>query len=163
MFFTNFTLVGYGQNCKSVSVKKDEGNGLITVSGIISSKDFYILLIQKQISYEDTTDSPKYILFLNISKVKSSSNTLKSIGMFHLKFPDSSIISLEGVSFFNRPLGRHSVGFKVYINEEVVHSLAINPIVTLLLDDKLKTDFKPKAQIQLQKICVCLLRTNPKP
>ncbi|WP_300599128.1 hypothetical protein [Niabella sp.] len=157
--FMVLSFMGYGQNCKAVSTRKDKENGIITVSGIATSKDFYSLLIQKQMSYDDTLVAPRYLLFLNAaSRVKFSDSTLKTKGTFHLKLLDSSMISLDSVSFINRPLGFSSLGFKVYVNEKVVQALSLNPIVTLMVDDKLKTDFKLKEQKKQQKIAGCLLQ-----
>lgn len=161
-FLTILTFNGYGQNCNSVSVKRDKENGIITVSGIITSNDFYSLLIQKQISMDDTLDSPHYLLFLNAaSRVQFSDSMLKTKGIFKLNLSDNSNLDLEGVSFINKPLGFKSLGFKVYVDEKVIQTLATNPIVTLVADNKLKTEFKLKKQRQQQKIFSCLLQTNP--
>ncbi len=153
---------GYGQRCNSVSVKRDKDNGLITVSGIVTSNDFYSLLIQKQISMDDTLEPPHYLLFLNVaSRVLFSDSALKTKGTFNLKLSDNSSLYLKGVKFINRPLGFNSLGFKVYVDEKDIQTLAGNPIVTLMVDDRLKTDFKLKKQKQQQKIFNCLLQSNP--
>jgi hypothetical protein len=162
LFFAILTFNGYGQNCNSVSVKRDKENGVITVSGIVTSNDFYSLLIQKQISMDDTLDSPHYLLFLNVaSRVLFSDSALKTKGTFNLQLFDNSNLDIEGVSFINRPLGFSSLGFKVYVDEKVIQTLAANPVVTLMVDDRLKTDFKLKKQKQQQKIFKCLLQSNP--
>ena len=110
-------------------------------------------------SYDDTLVSPKYLLFLYVaSRVGFSDSILNTKGTFHLKLLDSSTLSVKGVSFMNRPLGNRSVGFKVFVDEQVMQSLALNPIVTLAVDNKLKTDFKLKKQKQQQKIFSCLLQ-----
>lgn len=162
LFVIVLTSKGYGQNCNSISVKRDKENGIITVSGIVTSNDFYSLLIQKQISVDDTSDSPHYLLFLNAaSRVKFSDSTLKTKGMFHLILSDSSILDLGGISFINRPLGFKSLGFRVYVDKEVIQALAVKPIATLVVDDKLKTEFKLKKQREQKKIFSCLLQSNP--
>lgn len=156
------TFDGYGQNCNSTSVKRDKENGLITVSGIVTSNDFYSLLIQKQISMDDASEAPHYLLFLNAaSRVQFSDSALKTKGTFHLTLSDSSILKLEGVYFINRPLGFRSLGFKVYVDKEVIQTLAIKPIATLVVDGKLKTEFKLKKQREQKKIYSCLLQSNP--
>lgn len=159
LFFAFLAFNGYGQNCNSVSVKRDKNNGLITVSGIVTSNDFYSLLIQKQISMDDTLEPPHYLLFLNVaSRVLFSDSALKTKGMFNLKLFDNSNLALEGVSFINRPLGVNSLGFKVYVDEKVIQILAANPVVTLMVDETLKTNFNLKKQKQQQKIFNCLLQ-----
>ena len=161
LFFTILAFNGYGQNCNSVSVKRDKENGLITVSGIVTSNDFYSLLIQKQISIDGKLESPHYLLFLNVaSRVLFSDSALKTKGTFNLKLFDNSNLVLKGVSLINRPLGFNSLGFKIYVDEKVIQTLAANPVVTLMVDDRLKTDFKLKKQKQQQKIFNCLLQSN---
>lgn len=156
------TFNGYGQNCNSTSVKRDKESGLITVSGIVTSNDFYSLLIQKQISMDDTTQPPHYLLFLNAaSRVQFSDSTLKTKGRLHLTLSDSSILDLENVSFINRPLGFKSLGLRVYVDEKVMKVLAVKPIAILVVDDKLKTEFKLKKQKEQKKIFSCLLQSNP--
>lgn len=155
------TFSGYGQNCNSTSVKRDKESGLITVSGIVTSNDFYSLLIQKQISIDDTTEPPHYLLFLNAaSRVQFSDSTLTTKGRLHLTLSDSSILDLEEVSFINRPLGFKSLGFRVYVDEKVIKALAAKPIAILVVDDKLKTEFKLKKQKEQKKIFSCLLQSN---
>lgn len=157
------TFNGYGQKCNSISKKRDKVNGIITVSGIATSNEFYHLLIQKQISMYDTLEPPHYLLFLNVpSRARFSDSTLRTKGTFNLELFNNSILHIDGVSFINRPSGLKSIAFKVYVNEEVIRALAENPIVAIVADDKLKTEFKLKRQKEQQRIFSCLLQSNPR-
>src|SRR3982750_4042740 len=99
---TVLSFIANGQNCSSISGKKDKKRGIETVSGIITSKDFYSLLIQKETSFFDTSIRPKYLLFLNAaSRVQFSDSTLNTTGKFQLKLRDGSTMSIESVSFIN--------------------------------------------------------------
>jgi hypothetical protein len=153
-----------GQSCSSISGKKDKQRGVETVSGITTSKDFYSLMIQKEMNYADTSILPKYLLFLNAaSRVQFSDSVLNTTGTFQLRLLDGSFMELEGVSFTNNPLGFCcTLGFKVYVNEDVMQALALNPIISLGVSDMLSTNFEPKKQKEQQKIYTCLLLRKPK-
>jgi hypothetical protein len=153
-----------GQNCSLISGKKDKQRGVEMVTGITTSKDFYSLMIQKEINYLDTSISPKYLLFLNAaSRVLFSDSVLAMVGTFQLKLLDGSTLNLEGVSFINNPLGFCcTLGFKTYMNEDVVQALAVNPIVTLGVSHMLSTNFAPKKLKEQQRIYNCLLLRKTK-
>jgi|GEM_PF-1564498 len=153
-----------GQNCSLISGKKDKQRGIETVSGITTSKDFYSLMIQKELNYADTSISPKYLLFLNAaSRVQFTDSILNTTGTLQLKLLDGSAINVEGVSFINNPLGFCcTLGFKANVSEDVVQALAANPIVTLGVMNMLSTNFEPKKQKEQQRIYSCLLLRKPK-
>ena len=167
IFVLPFVIVSFsvkGQNCSLISGKKDKQKRVETVSGITNSKDFYSLMIQKELNYADTSISSKYLLFLNAaSRVQFTDSVLNTTGTFQLKLLDGSAINVEGVSFINNPLGFCcTLGFKAYVNEDVVQALRANPIVTLEVMNMLSTNFEPKKQREQQRICSCLLLRKTK-
>lgn len=90
---TFITYSSFGQGCGLVSGTKDKTTGIETKGGVVNSKDFYSLLIQKKL---DPNDSLNYILFLNAaSRVMLSDSILKSKGKFELTLVSGRKIIIE--------------------------------------------------------------------
>ena len=162
LLLTSMTYSSIGQNCFCISGTTDKKTGIETVSGITNSKDFYSLMIQKEIHSNDTTIKPKYILYLNAaSRVLLTDSMLKTKGTMTLKLLDNSTVTYENVSYFNNPLFVCcSIGFQVYITEEQLKTMVSNPIVSITVLNSLTTSFNGRRQKEQMKIINCLLKRN---
>ena len=152
--FTAFC--SYGQNCGFVSTTKNKKTGIETKSGIVSSKDFYSLLILKNVN---TGDSLNYTLFLNAaSRVMLSDSILKSKGTFELSLKSGEKITIENANCENDPLGfGASIGFTVKTRKEILESVIDDPIQKIKVFGILETEFSLKKQKELQRILTCLI------
>ena len=147
-----------GQNCSGVSDKKNKKTGIETSTGIVTSKDFYSLMIQKEVNYQNTAILPKYSLYLNAaSRVLLTDSILKVNGTMWVKLSDSSTLNFSNVTFYNNPLGFCcTLGFQVHVTEQQMRAISNSPIVTLIVLN-LSTLFNAKRQKEQQKIINCLL------
>jgi len=161
---TSISVLTWGQSCSCISGIKDKEKGVEIVSGITNTSDYYVLLVQKIMNYEDTTISPKYRLFLNVpTKVLFSDSSLKTFSTIELKLLDNSKLILDNVEYKNNPLGDYcTLGFWVYVTEETIKTLSINPIVTITVKDIISSSFTSKRQKEQQKIYNCLYIRKPK-
>jgi len=158
------TIQTWGQNCSCISGTKDKKMGIETIGGVTNTNDYYSLLVQKIMNIKDTAITPLYRLFLNAaSKVLLSDSILNTLGTIELKLEDNSRIILKSVKYQNNPLGVCcTLGFWVYVPEETIRILSINPIVTITVNDILSTSFTDKRQKEQIKIYNCLLNKTPK-
>jgi hypothetical protein len=157
---TLITVFSYGQNCSLISGTRDKKNGTETIGGITSSKDFYSLLIHKEINHADKSIVPKYTISLvAASRALFSDSILNTKGTFELFLLDNSNVTVKNVSYMNNPIGQCcSMGFQAEIEEDQIKLLAKSPIVTLKVNEiMLTTLFAPKKQKRQQIICDCLL------
>ncbi len=158
--FTLTSIFSSGQNCSLISGTKDKKTGTETIGGIISSKDFYSLLIHKKINQVDKSIRSSYTISLNAaSKVLLSDSVLNTKGTFEFFLLDNSTVTVKNVTYMNNPIGYCcSLGFQAEVDEDQIKLLANNPIVTLKVNEiMLITSFAPKKQKQQQTICSCLL------
>lgn len=157
--FILFSFKAISQNCSCVDGSKDKKTGFAAISGIITSNDFYTLLISKQINFKDTTAAPVYKLYLHAaSKVILSDSMLQTKGSLELKLSDSSVVTVDGVEYSNNPLGYCcSIGFDVIISEEKMRAIAKNPIAALTVVDLFTTTFPSKKFKKQSCIAECLL------
>ncbi len=164
ILLVSVSVYSHGQSCSCISGKRDKEKGIEVVGGVTNTRDYYGLLVQKIMNYNDTTLAPKYRLFFNVAtKVLFSESTLETFGIMELKLTDSTTIVLDSVEYQNNPLGFCcTLGFWVYISEENIKRLSENPIVTITVDDILSSSFKPKRQREQQKIYKCLLDRKPR-
>jgi hypothetical protein len=155
IFLILFGSNSFGQ-CGLVSSSKDKETGIITKGGVVSSKDFYSLLIQKRIN---PTDSLNYFLFLNAaSKVMLSDSLLNSKGKFELFLTNGEKIIIDNAKCMNDPLGLGaSIGFSVDTDEKTISQIITNPILKIKVFGILETEFAPRKQKQIQKIVNCLV------
>ena len=100
-----------------ISGTKDKKTGIETKGGIVNSKDFYSLLIQKIIDAKKHNNSLNYSLFLNAaSRVMLSDSMLLTKGDFELLLANGQKIVWENAKCFNDPMGfGGSIGFQVEI------------------------------------------------
>jgi hypothetical protein len=156
IFFALFTFKSYSQGCGLVSGTKNKKSNIETKGGVVNSKDYYSLLIQKII---DPNDTIKYRFFLNAtSKYMLSDSLLKSKGTFELQLTNGENIIIPDAVCENDPLGfGASVGFTVYTSEGIIKILILNPIQKLKVFGILETEFASRKQIQQQKIYNCLV------
>ncbi len=152
---TLITFNSFGQGCGLVSGTKDKKTGIETTGGIVNSKDFYSLLIQKKL---DPNDSLNYFLFLHAaSRVILSDSLINSKGTFELFLLNGEKIEIENAECQNEPLGLGaSIGFTVKTTEEIMQKLIENPIQKIKVFGILETEFAPNKQKQQQKILICL-------
>ncbi len=156
---TLITLNSFGQGCGLVSGTKDKETGIVTKGGVVNSKDFYSLLIQKKL---DPNDSLSYRLFLNAaSKVMLSDSLINTKGTFELYLANGVRIELENAECQNDPLGfGASIGFTVMTTEETMLQIIDYPIEKIKVFGILETEFAPRKQKQQQKILNCLKNEN---
>ncbi|HKL02865.1 MAG TPA: hypothetical protein VJ911_04285 [Cryomorphaceae bacterium] len=145
----------FGQGCGLVSATKDKKTGIETKGGVVNSKDFYSLLIQKKL---DPNDSLNYRLFLNAaSRVMLSDSLLNSKGTFELFLTSGERIVIDNAECENDPLGfGASIGFTVMATEETLMQIIEHPIQKVKVFGILETEFSPRKQKQQQKIMTCL-------
>ncbi len=158
-YLTLISIATIGQNCFCISGTKDKTKGIETIGGVTNSKDFYSLLIQKEMNFVNESDAPRYFLTLNAaSKVLLSDSTLKTKGTVELLLLDNSLIVVDNVTYLNNPMGYCcSLGFQCEVSETIIKTLSQNPIVTLTVKGILSTSFAPRKQKEQQKIYNCLL------
>ncbi len=159
LVFTILTLLSiksFGQGCGLVSGTKDKKTGIETKGGVVNSKDFYSLLIQKKL---DHNDSLNYRLFLNAaSRIMLSDSLINSKGTFELYLTNGDKIVIENAKCENDPLGfGASIGFTVMTTEETLVQIIESPIQKIKVFDILETEFASRKQKQQQKIMTCLI------
>jgi|NGEPerStandDraft_6_1074524.scaffolds.fasta_scaffold38463_2 hypothetical protein len=158
----HFNMNSFGQNCSCISGVKNKSKGTEIIGGITNSKDFYSLLIQKEISYSNDSTIPRYFITVNAaSKILFTDSILKTKGTIELKLLNDTVTYIENVTYLNNPLGYCcSLGFQAEVKENLIKTLSQNPIVNLIAKDILSTTFLPKRQKEQQTICKCLLIRN---
>lgn len=150
----------FGQNCSSISATNNKKTGIETFGGVTNSKDFYSLLIHKQIHRADNTTSPIYsITLVAASRVLLSDSMLNTKGSFELLLLDSTTVIVKNVTYLKNALGHSSaLGFQAEIEKDKIEHLAKSPIVMLKVPElPLATSFAPPKQKKQQTICNCLL------
>lgn len=149
----------FGQDCGLISGTKDKITGIETKGGVVNSKDFYSLLIQKRL---DPNDSLNYFLFLHAaSRAILPDSFLKSKGTFELNLASGQKILIENAECKNNPMGfGASIGFSVKTSENVLEQVINDPIQKINVFGILETEFSPKSQKQQQKIFTCLKNEN---
>ena|SRR5690606_19888830 len=159
IILTASTVNSFGQGCGLVSGTKDKTTGIETKGGVVNSKDFYSLLIQKRL---DPNDSLNYFLFLNAaSRVMLSDSIIKSKGTFELTLASGQKILIENAECENDPMGfGASIGFTVKTREKVLEPVIDDPIQKIKVFGILETVFSPRNQRQQQKILTCLKNEN---
>ena len=157
-----FSIQSYGQGCGLVSGTKDKKTGIVTEGGIVSSKDFYSLLIQKRIDPNIPNDTLNYLLFLNAaSRVMLSDSLLNSKGVFELLLINGEKIIIPNAKCENDPLGfGASIGFSVRTSESKIKKIIENPIQKIKVFGILETEFSTRKQKQQVKILTCLTKKN---
>lgn len=152
---TLITFNSSGQGCGLVSGTKDKKTGIETKGGVVNSKDFYSLLIQKKL---DPNERLKYRLFLNAaSRVMLSDSLINSKGTFELYLTNGDKIIIENAECENDPLGLGaSIGFTVMTTEETILQIIEYPIQKIKVFGILETEFSTRKQKQQQKILTCL-------
>jgi hypothetical protein len=153
---TLLSISSFGQGCGLVSGTKDKKTGIETKGGVVNSKDFYSLLIQKRL---DPNDSLNYRLFLNAaSRVMLSDSLLNSKGPFELFLTNGERVVIENAECENDPLGfGASIGFTVMTTEETLKQIIESPIQKIKVFGILETEFASRKQKQQQKILTCLI------
>lgn len=157
-FITLFTLLMgcalFGQSCALVDETNDEETGIKTIGGIISSRDFFSLLIHKRIHPNDSID---YSLILHAaSKVALPDSLINSKGVFELHLANNEIVEIENAECENNPIGLRALGFYATITSRMAEELIENPIRKIVVFNILETEFSPRKQKRQQKILTCL-------
>jgi hypothetical protein len=150
----------YGQNCSLVRKTRVKNKETETVGASVHSKDFYTLLLEKTIDKNDKTKPPIYSLeFVAASRALLTDSLLNTKGTVELVLLDSSVITVDNVTFRNNPLGYCcALGFHAVIEEAKVRAIQQSPIVTLkIMEINLTTTFTEKKGKVLQTISGCLL------
>lgn len=159
LFLLLFTNHSFGQGCGLVSGMKDKKTGIETRGGVINSKDFYSLVIQKEIDTNYTSNSLNYsISLIAASRVMLADSLLQTKGKFELHLTNGRTIVWENATCFNDPLGMgNSVGFNVEIAEDQIREILNQSITKIKVFGILETEFSTKKQKQQQKIVSCLI------
>lgn len=160
------SITAEAQNCNIVSGKRDRDKGVETFTGLVTSRDFYTLMAQKEVTYTDKTVAPRYSLYLHAaSKAVLPDSLLHNTGTFTLTLLDKSTLTLKDVTYQNNPMGPCcSLGFKAPVSEETIFALALNPIVSLSVNElSLSTSFVPLKQKNQQDLFSCLLLKKARP
>jgi hypothetical protein len=154
-----FILVISISGCSQVSYSKNKETGVETSGGIVSSKDFYSLLIQKEYDPNNPNNPYNYVLILHAaSKVRLSESLIKSKGIFELLLANGQVLIIENVECLNDPLGfGGAIAFSVKTTEENIRTIYQNPIIKIKAFGILETEFSPKMQSRLQEIIASLL------
>ena len=149
----------YGQ-CGLVGKAKNKKTGIETSTGIVNSRDYYSLGIQKEKNFLNPEEKSKYYLLLNAaSRVKLSDSILKSKGKMELYLNDGIKYTVENVKCLNDPLGLgNSIGFRVEITEEQLKEISNKSFSKLKVIGILETEFSKRTQKQQIKIMNCLLK-----
>jgi len=160
IFLAFFTFHSNGQGCGLVSGTKDKKTGIGTEGGIVNSKDFYSLLIQKRIDPNTPNDTLNYLFFLNAaSRVMLSDSLLNSTGIFELFLINGHKIVIPNAKCENDPLGfGASIGFTVRTSESNIEKIIENPIQKIKVFGILETEFSTRKQKQQVKILTCLTK-----
>ncbi len=142
--------------CSPVSKTIDKETGIITEGGVVNSKDYYSLLIQKK---SGPNTSEEYHLFLHAaSRIVLPDSLLNSTGIFELFLTSGEKIIIEGVECENDPLGfGASIGFTVNTTEEKIIPILDNPIQKMTAFGILETEFSGKQQKEQQEILAILI------
>jgi len=159
LFIFIFAFQSYGQECGLVSKTKNKKTGIESRGGIISSKDYYSLLINKQYDPTNANDSLNYIVSLcAASKVKLADSLLQTKGKFELQLTNGKQIIWENATCFNDPAGLESaIGFQIKITERQIREILNQPILKIKVFGILETEFAPNKQKQQKKIVDCLI------
>ncbi len=152
------TSISYGQGCGIISNKLDKKTGITYQGGIVTSKDYYSLLIRKVTDPGGSVDSLNYELLFNAaSKFPFSDSVLNVPGQIEFISINGKSIKLPNVQHLNNPLGLGpSVGFLVRTTKSNIYKLTKDPAIKLVLSGLLETEFNQKNQKKLSKIADCL-------
>jgi hypothetical protein len=159
LFIFAITFPSFGQDCGLVSKTKDKKTGIESRGGVINSKDFYSLLINKQYNPEKPNDTLNYIISLvAASRVELTDSLTHAIGKFELQLTNGKLITWENATCFNDPAGLEgAIGFQIKITERQIREILNQPILKIKVFGILETEFAPNKQKQQQKIVACLI------
>jgi hypothetical protein len=159
LLFFVFAFHSYSQNCELVSKTKDKKTGIESKGGIINSKDYYSLLINKQYDPSNPNDSLNYIVSLvAASKLKLTDSLSQTKGNFELQLINGQLITWESATCFNKPAGLDgAIGFQIKVTERQIREISNQPILRIKAFGILETEFAPNKQKQLKKIVDCLI------
>jgi hypothetical protein len=152
-----------GQNCPSGKKNKKEGTESFSV--MLTSNDYYSLIVQKKVSYTDTTVPPKYNLLFNAaSRVKFNDSLLATKGTIDLLLANGTTLSIGNVAYTNANMGfGNSLLFTAGVAEDVISSLATSPVETLTVKEILTTSFATRKQKDQPALFACLWKARSKP
>jgi len=148
------------QNCSGVTLKKDKSTGIITSSGLLTSKEFYNLLIQKKIKPSDSSFIPEYSFYIiAASRVIFADSSLKKHPVMELKLMNDSVMNLIDVTLVNNPMGDgfSTIGFNASITAAELRVLKANP-AKQVYSAGLSVTFSDKACKKQKDIASCLLQ-----
>jgi hypothetical protein len=154
-----FAFHSYSQNCGLVSKTKNKKTGIESKGGIINSKDYYSLLINKQYDPSNPNDSLNYIVSLvAASRVKLTDSLSQTKGNFELRLINGKLITWENATCFNSPAGLEgAIGFQIKLTERQIREILNQPILRIKVFGILETEIAPNKQKQQQKIVDCLI------
>ena len=154
-----FTFNSYSQNCGLVSKTKDKKTGIESKGGVINSKDYYSLLINKQYDPLNPNDTLNYIVSLvAASKLRLTDSLSQTKGNFELRLINGQLITWENATCFNNPAGLDgAIGFQIKVTERQIREILNQPILRIKVFGILETEFAPNNQKQQKKIVDCLI------
>lgn len=153
--FTLLTITSFGQGCLMVSKTTSKETGIISRSGMVSSKDHYSLLFEKRF---DPNDSLNYWLFIHAASRGMLTDSMFNLkGSIELFLTNGDKIVIENAECRNNPLGFGSaIAFSVVTNEETLLPIIKAPIEKIKAFGFFETEFSPRNQKRQQKILTCL-------
>ena len=148
------------QNCSCISKSKNKKQGTESLGGMVSSKDFFTLLINKTIATKDGTNDLQYSLLLHAaSRVILSDSMINATGQFELTLTDGSTVKWDGAHSYNDPLGfGNSIGFSIHLSKAQIEVVSKTPIVSMTIFGILTTEFSKANQKEQIRIVNCLLK-----
>ncbi len=148
-----------GQDCGLVSKTKNKKTGIESSGGVISSKDYFSLLINKQYDPANPNDTLNYFVSLvAASRMKLTDSLLLAKGNFELQLTNGKFITWGNATCFNNPSGLEgAIGFQIKITERQIHEILEYPILKIKVFGFFETNFAATNQRQQQRIVGCLL------
>ncbi|HTX88374.1 MAG TPA: hypothetical protein VMC08_05245 [Bacteroidales bacterium] len=160
IFPTLFFLSAKPQSCSCISGIPDKNSGKNERGGIVSSKEFYSLLIDKTTVWAFPSLPPVYTLILTAaSDVFLPDNLTATTGTFEVNLSDGSTVVWSGAHCSNEPFGmKGTVGFRVDVSESQILILSKSQISTLNAFGIITATFSVNSQKKQKKIVDCLLK-----
>jgi hypothetical protein len=143
-----------------VSSFNDKKSGEQQFTGLVSSDDYYSLLLNKTKTKKDSVFKTEYTIALRAAAVRLfSDSVLNAFATLELTLMSGNRLTIDSVKCSNNPIKMgKSVGFQASISEYELKTLEGDPIVKFLVTGIMFTTFTGKKLKQQREIATCLLR-----
>lgn len=157
--FSVLPILLMGQNCTCISTSKNKVTGIVSFTGVTSSKENYSLMINKQVNYLDTTIAAKYMIYFTASSNISFTDSIQNVLMtIELQFTNHTSLVLDSVKCLTNPSDFvPSLEFQISLTESQIRNLSINPIESINAKSLFTAKFTGKKIKQQKRIFTCLL------